>query len=371
LFRARTGVPWRDLPERYGPWQTLQERHRRWSADGTWQMILEELQIQADAADPDGALARALEQEQKQREREWAVNIDSSSCRAHQCSPSMPGRPPPAATSPARRPCRPPQITPPTLRHWHVVGNDAISVWMVDHPGIYEAAMLGVTVEHLGATMWANMAGQYVATGGFDWGTTYTMQRNPANAANAEQNAYLSAVAAVNASGWPNYPVATVRPGTIPLYLGEGAPLYTAGLGTVSLIPAPTYLLQAGDAQHPDLLDLDKLDEHLMYGQILTFAQTIQASTPPHQPRCRSAPPLVARKPRYRPVVAWPCTPLPSEVTPTIPSPPAWPVPCTVGAIGRRGGSLVPEEGPLLAGLSGSCQVCAHPHVTVGHGTVI
>jgi transposase len=66
LFRARTGVPWRDLPERYGPWQTLYERHRRWSADGTWKKILEELQIEADAADPDGALARALEQEQKQ-----------------------------------------------------------------------------------------------------------------------------------------------------------------------------------------------------------------------------------------------------------------------------------------------------------------
>jgi hypothetical protein len=26
------------------------ERHRRWSADGTWQLILEELQVEADAA---------------------------------------------------------------------------------------------------------------------------------------------------------------------------------------------------------------------------------------------------------------------------------------------------------------------------------
>ena len=103
------------------------------------------------------------------------------------------------------------------------------------------------------------------------------MPHNPANAANAEQDAYLSAVAAVNASGWPNYPVATVRPGPLPLYLGEGAPLYAAGLGTVSLCPLPTYLLQAGDAQRPRLLDLDKLDKHLMYGQILTFAQTIEA----------------------------------------------------------------------------------------------
>jgi hypothetical protein len=125
--------------------------------------------------------------------------------------------------------------------------------------------------------MWTDQGGQYVATGGFDWGATYTMQHNQANTANAEQAAYLNAVASVNASGWPDYPVATVRPGAIPLYLGEGAPLYEAGLGTVSLIPLPTYLLQAGDRQRPQLLDLDKLDPNLMYGQILTFAQTIRA----------------------------------------------------------------------------------------------
>jgi hypothetical protein len=156
------------------------------------------------------------------------------------------------------------------------VGNDAISVWMLDHPEIYQAATLGVTVEHLGATMWTNVAGQYEATGGFDWGTTYTMQRDITSPANAEQDAYLAAVNAVNTAGWPDYPVATVRPGAIPLYLGEGAPLYAAGLGTVSLCPIPTYLLQAGDAQRPRLLDLDKLDKRLMYGQILAFAQTIE-----------------------------------------------------------------------------------------------
>ncbi|MER5204768.1 transposase [Streptomyces sp. NPDC002825] len=25
----RTGVQWRDLPERFGPWKTVYERHRR------------------------------------------------------------------------------------------------------------------------------------------------------------------------------------------------------------------------------------------------------------------------------------------------------------------------------------------------------
>ena len=159
------------------------------------------------------------------------------------------------------------------------VGSDAISAWMLDHPDIYQAAALGVTVEHLGATMWTNdpVTGRYAPTGGFDWGTTYTMQRDITSPTNAEQDAYLAAVAAVNRQGWPDHPVATVRPGAIPLYLGEGAPLYAAGLGTVSLCPLPTYLLQAGDAQRPALLDLDKLDKHLMYGQILAFAQTIEA----------------------------------------------------------------------------------------------
>jgi transposase len=86
LFRARTGVPWRDLPERFGPWQTVYERHRRWSADGTWASILERLQIEADAGDPDAALARGG--------REWAVNIDSTSCRAHQHAAGARHRPP-------------------------------------------------------------------------------------------------------------------------------------------------------------------------------------------------------------------------------------------------------------------------------------
>jgi hypothetical protein len=160
------------------------------------------------------------------------------------------------------------------------IGNDATSVWMLDHPDIYQAATLGVTIEHLGATMWTNnpVTGQYVPTGGFEWGTTYTMQRDITSPANAEQAAYLAAVAAVNGSGWPDYPVASVRPAAaLPLYLGEGAPLYAAGLGTVSLCPLPTYLLQAGDARRPQLLDLDKLDMRLMYGEILAFAKTIEA----------------------------------------------------------------------------------------------
>jgi transposase len=34
LFRARTGTPWRDLPERFGPWTTIFNRFSRWSHRG-------------------------------------------------------------------------------------------------------------------------------------------------------------------------------------------------------------------------------------------------------------------------------------------------------------------------------------------------
>ncbi|TXS45834.1 IS5 family transposase [Streptomyces sp. uw30] len=69
LFRQRTGIPWRDLPARFGRWKTVHDRHRRWSADGTWERILRA--VQADA-DTEGRI-------------DWSmVSVDSTSCRAHQ-----------------------------------------------------------------------------------------------------------------------------------------------------------------------------------------------------------------------------------------------------------------------------------------------
>lgn len=79
LFRARTGVPWPDLPERYGPWQTV-----RGSADGTCKALLEELPIEADAGDPDGAHVHEVSRQ------EWAVSVDSTFCRAHRHAAGAP-----------------------------------------------------------------------------------------------------------------------------------------------------------------------------------------------------------------------------------------------------------------------------------------
>ena len=33
LWKLRTGAPWRDLPERYGPWRTCYDRFVRWRRD--------------------------------------------------------------------------------------------------------------------------------------------------------------------------------------------------------------------------------------------------------------------------------------------------------------------------------------------------
>jgi transposase len=67
LWKLRTGAPWRDLPERYGPWQTCADRLYRWRRDGTWDRILAHAQTTSDAVG----------------EVVWEVSIDSTMARAH------------------------------------------------------------------------------------------------------------------------------------------------------------------------------------------------------------------------------------------------------------------------------------------------
>ena len=48
LWIARTGAPWRDLPERFGDWNTTFQRFNRWSKSGVWAKVMEALGDDAD-----------------------------------------------------------------------------------------------------------------------------------------------------------------------------------------------------------------------------------------------------------------------------------------------------------------------------------
>ena len=44
FWMAKTGAPWRDLPERFGKWNTVFQRFNRWCKAGVFQRIMEKLQ---------------------------------------------------------------------------------------------------------------------------------------------------------------------------------------------------------------------------------------------------------------------------------------------------------------------------------------
>lgn len=44
LWIAKTGAPWRDLPERFGNWNSVFQRFNRWCKTGVFQTIMEKLQ---------------------------------------------------------------------------------------------------------------------------------------------------------------------------------------------------------------------------------------------------------------------------------------------------------------------------------------
>ena len=50
FFTLRTGAPWRDLPERYGPHTTVYNRYVRWGERGVWRGIFEALASECEDA---------------------------------------------------------------------------------------------------------------------------------------------------------------------------------------------------------------------------------------------------------------------------------------------------------------------------------
>jgi transposase len=69
IWRFRTGSPWRDLPDTFGPYQSVWQRHRLWSTDGTYMRMLAAVRDQTEL-DGDGV--------------EAILSIDSTIVRAHQ-----------------------------------------------------------------------------------------------------------------------------------------------------------------------------------------------------------------------------------------------------------------------------------------------
>lgn len=65
LYRAKTGCPWRDLPERFGPWKSVYNRFANWSHHGIWELLFAALSIEVDD-DDEGSI------------------VDASVVRAHQ-----------------------------------------------------------------------------------------------------------------------------------------------------------------------------------------------------------------------------------------------------------------------------------------------
>jgi transposase len=61
LFRARTGIQWRDLPTRFGNWKSVYNRFRNWAAKGVWAHVFRELQLDVDetASIVDATVVRA------------------------------------------------------------------------------------------------------------------------------------------------------------------------------------------------------------------------------------------------------------------------------------------------------------------------
>lgn len=71
LWILRTGAPWRDLPDEFGPWATVWDLFDKWNADGTLDKILDRLRAsRIEAGEVDQEL--------------WC--IDGTSVRAARCA---------------------------------------------------------------------------------------------------------------------------------------------------------------------------------------------------------------------------------------------------------------------------------------------
>ena len=65
IYWLNTGIPWRDLPDRFGPWKSVYTRFRTWTLQGVWEQLLAAL-IDQDIVD------------------ETTLMLDSTTIKVHQ-----------------------------------------------------------------------------------------------------------------------------------------------------------------------------------------------------------------------------------------------------------------------------------------------
>ena len=65
IYWLNTGIPWRDLPERFGSWNSVYSRFYRWTKQGVWEKLFQYL-IEQDIVD------------------ETSLMLDSTTIKVHQ-----------------------------------------------------------------------------------------------------------------------------------------------------------------------------------------------------------------------------------------------------------------------------------------------
>jgi len=69
IYRAKSGIPWREVPERFGPWKSGYNRFNNWAKAGIWELLFATLSTELDGVD----------------EEEGSI-VDATIVRAHQDS---------------------------------------------------------------------------------------------------------------------------------------------------------------------------------------------------------------------------------------------------------------------------------------------
>jgi len=103
LYRYRAGIPWRDLPKRFGDFRVIHTRHMRWSRSGVWERVFKHLSEVADNeyAMIDSTIVRAHQhaagargRSKKPMHRAVERRIEHQNPRALRCFGQSPGLPP-------------------------------------------------------------------------------------------------------------------------------------------------------------------------------------------------------------------------------------------------------------------------------------